>query len=222
MSQPGNTGALELAGQRAVTEARRLWNLDIYDPPVGDKRPRTPECLSIIAGIIDRCGWLSKPYAGNGPPQWCGLFAGDCWRAAGMDPKWLAVWWASTMRLGAWARYQNWNEHKNPKPSTWGTDDLRMIGRLDPGRPLPFEPRAGDVVVVGDGNPTDGDHITLLAAYNANRRSFNTLSGNGGGIGPKGDSREGISQREYLIDAGKYRAMWLVRPAFGDLLSEAP
>lgn len=217
MSAPGNTPAIELAGQRALTEARRMWNLDVFDPPIGSKHPRAAECCSVIAGIIDRNGWLSEPYKGNGKPQWCGMFAGDCWRAAGLDPKVLPWAWASTMRLLAWLRYQPWNEHKNPRPTN---GDLRLCGQVQPGRPLPFDPLPGDVVIVGDGTPSEGDHVTLAVSYNSNRRSFNTISGNGGGLGPKGDSREGISQREYLIDAGKYRAMWLGRPAFGDLLAE--
>ena len=210
--------ALALAGQRAITEARRLWNLDVFDPPIGSKHPRAAECCSIIAGIIQRNGWLSQPYKGNGSPQWCGMFAGDCWRAAGMDPKHLAVWWASTMRLLAWARYLPWNQHKNPKPTN---GDERLCGRLEPGKPLPFAFQTGDVVIVGDGAPPEGDHITLGVTWNEARRSFNTISGNGGGLGPNGDNREGISQREYFIDNGRYKAMWMLRPAFGDLRAEA-
>lgn len=216
--------ALALAGQRAAAEATRLWDLDVYDPPIGDKRARTPECLAIISGVIDRNGWLSQPYRGNGPPQWCGMFAGDCWRVAGLDPKWLPAFFASTMRLHAWASYQNWNEHKNPAPADHG--DRRVFARLAPHAPLIIAPQAGDIVIVGDGNPVDGDHVTVCLGYHATRRTFETISGNGGGLGPRGrvgptgETREGISRREFAIDSGGFKAMWLIRPAFSDLLAE--
>ena len=214
--------ALDLAGQRAITEASRLWSMDIYDPPHGDHRPRTPECLAVINEIIDANGWGGNiRYTGNGPPQWCGMFAGFCWRHAGLDPSWLATYWASTYRLGLWARYQRFSARSkaNPPPTS---DDRRVIEQLRPGVALTVAPMAGDVVIVGDGTPADGDHVTICASYDATRRTFDTISGNGGGVGPHGDRREGISRREYTIDSGGYRAMWLIRPAFGDLLAELP
>lgn len=207
--------ALVGAGVAALAEATRLWNLDIFDPPIGSKHIRARECLTVIDGIMDRNGWRPNGgYKGNGPPQWCGMFAGDCWRAAGLNPRWLSVFFASTMRLHAWATYQPWNEHKNPRPTG---NDLRLCAELGPGKPLPFAPRAGDIVIVGDGTPKDGDHITVAVSFISSRRSFMTISGNGGGFGPRGNEREGISMREYFIDSGRYKAMLAIRPALGDL-----
>lgn len=217
------TNALTRAGELALAEAERLWNLDVYDPPIGDKRPRAAECLAVIEGVIKASGWgFATPYLGNGPPQWCGLFAGACWRKAGLNPSWLATYWASTYRLGLFATYQKFDQ-KHPNPPPKDTTDRRLFGQLARDRLLlPFTPRAGDVVIVGDGEPSFGDHITLCVSYDAAKRTFDTISGNGGGAGPKGDKREGISRRTYSIDSIGYRAMFVLRPAFGDLLAEKP
>ncbi len=204
------------AGALAVAEAKRLFDLDVFDPPIGSRHPRSAECLDVIDGIMARNGWRpAGGYKGNGPPQWCGMFAGDCWRAAGLDPKWLPAFFASTMRLHAWATYRDWNEHRNPRPTG---DDVRLCAELAPGEPLPFEPRAGDIVIVGNGKIHDGNHVTVAVSYDPARRSFQTISGNGGGVGPHGDRREGISEAEYFIDAGRYRAMLVIRPALRDLV----
>lgn len=220
MTQPGNTDALALAGQRAITEATRLWNLDVFDPPKADHSPRARACAKIIEDVIKAAGWgFATPYEGNGAPQWCGLFAGACWRAAGLDPKWLATYFASTYRLNLWASYQKFDQkHPNPRPA----NDLRLIADCDHQFGLPFAPQAGDILIVGDGDPKVGDHITLVVDYDAAVRTFDTISGNGGGVGPRGDKREGISRRAYTIGAKGYRAMWLIRPAFSDLLAETP
>jgi hypothetical protein len=204
------------AGERAVAEARRLFDLDIFDPPIGSKHPRAAECLAVIDGIMARNGWRpAGGYKGNGPPQWCGMFAGDCWRAAGLDAKWLPSFFASTTRLHCWATYRDWNEHKNQRPAG---DDVRLCAELAPGKPLPFVPRAGDIVIVGDRAPKDGDHVTLMVSFDERRRAFQTISGNGYGKGPRGDEREGISLREFDIDSGKYEAMLVIRPALRDLV----
>jgi len=219
------TDALKLAGQRALAAARRDWNLDIFDPPRASKHPRASECCDYITGVIQRNGWgFALPrgrYVGNGPPQWCGMAAGDWWREAGLDPRWLAGWFASSLRLHAWAEYETnpVNGAKNPRPTN---DDLRLCSHLTHGASPSFEPQEGDILIVGDGTPKDGDHITMVAAWHPERRSFTTISGNGGGYGPRGDSRQGVSVREYFIDRGAFRAMFLMRPAFGDLLAERP
>ncbi len=213
--------ALVHAGELAAAAALKLWSLDIYDPPHGDTRQRTPECLAVINDIIVANGWGGNvKYAGNGPPQWCGMAAGYCWRQAGLDPSWLQSYWASTYRLGLWARYQRFSPSSKANPTPAGANDRRLITALGPGHPMTFAPQAGDVVIVGDGSPSDGDHVTINIGYDAVRRVFDTISGNGGGVGPHGDHREGVSRREYAIDSGGYRAMYVIRPAFGDLLAE--
>lgn len=222
--------ALELAGQRALAEMLRLWSLDIVDYRRGS-HPRAAECLEVISQIIDRNGWLPAGgyLGGNSSPQWCGMTAGWCWAEAGLDPRWLRVWFASTLRLLAWARYQPWNAHLNPRPP----GAARHCAKLAPGKELLFDPRPGDIVLVGTGKveygaskgkpQPEGAHVTLCHEYDAAKRVFSTVSGNGGGLGPHGGpAREGVSARDFAIDTGVYRAMWIVRPAFGDLLAERP
>lgn len=205
--------ALALAGQRAVTEATRLWNRDIYDPDPSDRSHAADTQRQRISEIIQAGGWgWAAPYRGP-EPQWCGLFAAACWESAGLDPKWLATYWASTYRLGLWGTYQNF-DRKHPNPPPTDKADRRVWARAGT-----VEPRAGDVLIVGDGNPIYGDHITLVVAYHSG--TFDTISGNGGGVGPRGNYREGVSRREYGMTGG-YHAMWILRPAFGDLLAEAP
>jgi hypothetical protein len=209
---------LRVAGEHALTDARQLFDLDVFDPPIGSTHPRAAHCLQVIGGIMRINGWEPKGgYKGNGPPQWCGMFAGACWRAAGLDPKWLRSWFASTLRLHAWATYRAnpVTLEKNPRPVG---DDLRLCAELAPGRPITVEPRAGDILIVGDGTPRDGDHITIVESYDPAHLVFTTISGNGGGAGPHGDVREGISRRYFAIGSGRYRAMLLIRPALGDLV----
>lgn len=211
-----------LAGQRAIAEAERLFNLDVYDPPKSDRSARADASRSVINAILRDAGWgFSTPYLGNGPPQWCGLFAAKCWRTAGIDPKWLATYWASTYRLVTWARYQRFDpKHPNPKP-TGGP--LRLMATLDEhSTSLPFEPQSGDVVIVGDGEPDTGDHITLAVSYNASTRTFETISGNGGGVGPRGNKREGISRHDYKVGGSGYCVRFVVRPSPLDMLAELP
>jgi hypothetical protein len=210
---------LEEAGKLAAVEAVRMWELDVFDPPIGSAHDRAGFCLSVIEQIIKANGWSwVLPYKGNGQPQWCGMFDGACWRAAGLDPAWLASYFASTYRLHLWATYQKFDRKSkaNPRPS----EGPRLCVDLSRGLPEGVTPRAGDIVIVGDGDPRVGDHATLLIAYDERDGTFDTISGNGGGYGPKGNKREGISRKEYVrTDAlGKYRAMWLIRPAVGDLL----
>lgn len=215
------TDALTRAGELAAAEAERLFALDVYDPPKSDHTPRGEHSRRVISDILLASGWTwLVPYAGDGAVEWCGLFAGACWRAAGLDPKWLATYWASTLRLTMWARYKSWDaRHPNPHPQD--PRDVRLLATLDQrSTALPFEPRIGDVLIVGDGSPVDGDHITIVTGYD--RGVFSTISGNGSGLGPDGKRRQGIVRRDFALGGPGYCARRLIRPAFGDLLAERP
>lgn len=214
--------ALIRAGELAALEAERLWNLDIFDPPIGSKHARAAECLAVIEDIIKTAGWgFALPYRGDGPPQWCGLFAAKCWAAAGLDPSWFATYWASTYRLLLWARYQRFSSQKrykqNPPPPA-GVERRLLVQIINRNSFSVVEPQLGDIVIVGDGDPDCGDHITVNMGYDARTGTFDTISGNGGGVGPRGNKREGISRRAYTIGQRGYRPMWLLRAATGDLL----
>ena len=214
------TDPLVEAGKRAAAEAERLWSLDVYDPPIGDKRPRAAFCLQVINDIIHKAGWTWIKYLGNGPPQWCGLFAAACWRVAGIDPKWLATFWASTVRLDNWAKGEDWvSEGKRtdaggPRPFIALNSKSRPADCAFPDGSLP---RAGDIVVVGDETPKEGDHICVVISYDPTTGTFVTISGNGGGVGPTGVKREGISRRDYMVGLGAYHVLRVYRPLFTDL-----
>jgi len=211
--------ALHDAGEAAAREAERLWRLDIFDPPRGSQGPRAAESLRVISDIIRNAGWSwSLPYLQNGPPEWCGMFAAKCWK---VDPKWFATYWASTYRMLLWARYKSFSPaHPNPPPPP-GVE-RRLLVQIVSRNSFSSAPRRGDIIIVGTGSGDDpGDHITINMGYNPATGAFDTISGNGGGIGPLGNSREGISRRTYTIGQSGYRPMWLVRPAPGDLIGLA-
>lgn len=206
------------AGELAALEAERQWALDIFDPSKSDKSPRARECACHIEGIIERAGWgFATPYVGNGTPQWCGMFAADCWRAAGLDPASFATYWASTYRLGLWARYQKFDA-KHPNPPPVADEPRRLIAAVAHGFAPKFAPRRGDVIIVGDGEPDAGDHVTICVGWNAEKMTADTISGNGGGVGPFGNKREGISRRTYAVDQKGYRVMFVLRPAPSDIV----
>lgn len=217
---PSPDDRLRLAGERALAEAVRYWELDIYDPSAWDHSARADRSRKLIDEFLRACGWTWKiPYRGNEPGavQWCGIFAGACWRAAGIDPRWLATYFASTMRLAYWVRYRAWDDkHPNPRPAS--VDGLRQVSELGGGKSPTFTPRAGDILIVGDGKPGEGDHITLVVSYNAATRTFSTINGNGGGHGPDGKRREGVVRTDYTIGGPGYRALWLLRPGIDDLV----
>ena len=211
------TDRLELAGRAAITEAARLWSSDVFDPPRNDHSPRAQASRKAIEGIVHAGGWTWLDYRGDGDVEWCGLFAAACWRAAGIDPRWLATYFASTYRLDLWARYRSFNAktpNDRPAHGPW-----RHVANLDrASKVLPWEPRAGDVLMIGDGSPEFGDHICLVESYDASRRVFATIEGNGIGIGPDGHRRQGIVRGARHLGGTGYCARRLIRPAPRDLL----
>jgi hypothetical protein len=212
------------AGRAAVVEGLRLWHLDVVDPSpraLADGDQRALEDRKVIDSILIAGGWdWMVPYAGNRRgPEWCGFFAAACWRAAGIDPKWLAPFFASTLRLHAWGHYRNWNDKANPLPAAG--EQRRLVARLDRHstvKSLPFIPREGDIVIVGDGNPAEGDHITITTGFDAEAGLVLTVEGNGGGLGPDGKRREGIVTGRRPIGIEPHCVRWIYRPSPSDLL----
>jgi len=220
---------LEEAGRKASAYMEELWKMDIFDPPKGSSHARAKFCLDAISDIIAYNGWSwALPYRWDGDKdlQWCGMTAGRAWGEAGLDTTWLRDYFASTWRLHAWATYQRWQAKAkaNPAPQgvtspiAWREGARRLLVDIRRGVPEDVEPRLGDIVIVGDGDPRVGDHVTVNMGYDAAEKTFDTISGNGGGVGPRGNKREGVSRRDYTIGAPGYRPLWLVRPALSDLL----
>ncbi len=209
---------LEEAGRNAAAWMEVLWQRDIIDPAVGSKHPRAAESLRVIEEIIRVNGWTwALPYKGDarGAVQWCGMTAGAAWRAAGLNPEWLSTYFASTYRLMLWATYQKFNQKARPNPKPHAPPFRLHVDLTE--RNAGATPRPGDIIVVGDGDPKCGDHVTVCISF-ANG-VIDTISGNGGGRGPRGEPREGISRRAYALGTTTgYRPLWLIRPSHSDLL----
>jgi hypothetical protein len=208
----------ETPGELALSEALRLWHLDVYDPPRSDRSERSKHSRSVIESILTASGWTWEvPYKGDGQVEWCGLFAGACWRAAGLDSKWLATYFASTYRLDNWARYRPWDAaHPNPRP----IDRPRMLAEFtSESTGVPFDPEPGDILMIGDGEPRCGDHICIVERYDEARRVFLTVEGNGTGTGPDGKRRQGIVRAERRLGGSGFCARRLIRPSEWDLVA---
>lgn len=204
------------AGRAAVVEGLRLWHLDVIDPKPSDRADRAEHSRKVIDEILTASGWTWQvPYRGDGQVEWCGLFVAACWRAAGIDPKWLATFFASTYRLDSWARYKSFNDKPNRKPVT---GPYRLLVELTPhSTALPVEPREGDILMIGDGSPAAGDHICLVTGFDAESKLFLTVEGNGSGIGPDGKRRQGIVTARRALGGEGYCARRLIRPAPSDI-----
>lgn len=209
---------LEQAGQAAVAEALRLWNLDIIDPRRSDDSQHAIESRHHIDEMLMACGWdWCVPYKGDGALEWCGLFAGACWKVAGLDPKWIRTYFASTYRLGMWGGYRSFDvKHLNPSPPP-DVQRRKIVKLNQSSTSLPWQPREGDILTIGDGNPIDGDHITLVRSFDAEHNVFHTIEGNGTGLGPDGKRRQGVVQAERRLGGEGYCARLLIRPAPSDL-----
>ena len=214
------------AGIAALTEIDRLWALNIYDPAPSDATARGLFCKHTIESLIAACGWTwALPYLGHdkaasGTLEWCGLTAGACWVKAGLDPRIAKTWFASTYRLDAYASYEALDkEHPNPKPSG---ADLRRIARLNEHSTeldLPFAPQAGDILCMGPSNGPDyGQHITIVDHFDAERKVFYVVSGNGVGLGPDGKKMWGIVKSQVPLGGASWHARRLIRPGASDLL----
>lgn len=205
------------AGGRAVAEAQRLFALDVYDPRRDDTSAAADHSRSVIDAILTSAGWLWEvPYKGDGQVEWCGMFAAACWHGAGIDPRWLATYFASTYRLDIWARYQSFDvKHPNPKPAA---GPYRTIANADAhSTSLPWDPEPGDIVMIGDGAPEYGDHITVAVSYDAATKTVATISGNGVGMGPDGKRRQGIVKSTVHLGGGGYCIRRVIRPAESDV-----
>lgn len=205
---------LVAAGKTAIAEATKLWQRDVYDPARNDYTVRGVLSRVAINEILRASGWTWIDYRGDGDVEWCGLFVGACWKAAGIDPKWLATYFASTYRLDAWARYRDFNpRHPNPRPATGPWRLIAELGRESTS--IPFEPMAGDILMIGDGQPAFGDHICLVESYADG--VFSTIEGNGNGRAPNGKIWQGVVRGKRKLGGDGWHARRLIRPAPSDL-----
>lgn len=208
---------LEVAGQLAIVEALRIWRLDVFDP----KRDDASAAADASRAVIDECmrsdlgsGWTwEKPYVGDdvkGKPEWCGFFAGRCWcRSIPLAIR--KAHFPSTFRLDAWARADKRRGYLQLGPASTFTDVATFCGT---------GPRAGDIGLVGDGTPAYGDHVVLVEGVDEETGMLRTVEGNGGGVGPRGNRRQGVVRALRPIGARAghtYILRRLIRPASSDM-----
>jgi len=219
---------LERAGQRALAEARQLFDSDIWDPPVTDHRPIAERWRDAITEMISSergLGWTwEQRYAGDGSFEWCTAFGARCWAEAGLTLAARTPFWASCYRLHRWATYQPIDArtpNKRPKDGPY-----RLCVALDEhttALPAGVVPRAGDILLVGGVNTGPGKHGTVVESFDG--KTFLTIEGNARGLGPDGKSRQGVVRASRPLGLTKgdapttYHARWLIRPAPSDLMS---
>ncbi len=216
---------LATAGALAVAEADRLWQLNIADPPNGDARyAASREQIDAMIRGDQGLGWnWAQPYVRDGNFEWCGAFVSKCWAAGGLPLKpHRYTFFSSTYRLDLWARYRSFNGIAcGTKPASGARMMIELDAESRPERcrfPDGSLPRAGDIVLVGDGTPPQGDHITLCASYDPKTGVFSTIEGNAiGGTGPDGRRRQGVIKAERKVGGVGYCARRVIRPGASDL-----
>lgn len=215
------------AGLAAVAEAERLWKLNIVEPPNGDEKYAASRAeIDAMIRSDDGLGWSwLAPYVHDGQFEWCGAFAARCWSVAGLPLKpHRHTFWSSTFRLDAWARYGSFNGTPSGHRPTSGA---RMLIELNADSkpehcvfPDGSSPQPGDIVMVGDGTPPYGDHITLCSAFDMKTGVFSTFEGNAtGGVGPDGKRRQGVIKAERRAGGPGYCARRVIRVGAPDIAS---
>jgi hypothetical protein len=203
---------VEAAGRTAIDCAESLWKVGIYDPRRSDKSEAgTTSRMYIDRMIQSGLGWTWEPaYTGDGDFEWCGAFAAHCWRAAGLNAEARKTYFASTYRLDRWARGQSVNGKPNKKPAD------RLLAEIDENSTaLPWEPRAGDILLIGPAGSGYGKHICLVESYADG--VFRTIEGNGTGLAPNGKRWQGVVRAERKLGGEGWHARRLIRPSAEDL-----
>lgn len=213
---------LKLAGEQAVAIALQLWQMDIYDPKPGDTSAAARTSRDAISDMIRGplgLNWTWEPeYAGDGKFEWCGAFVKRCWVKVKRDIGKLCF--ASTYRLDRYARAASVMGETPITPTK-----PRLLAELDErswprAKPLPFEPRAGDIALVGIKGY--GTHITLVENYDAARGCLSTIEGNAYGRGPNGEQQQGVVRQQRFIGARAPNATHvrrIIRPSCDDLVA---
>lgn len=219
-SPPAPVTPLELAGQKAVAEAAALWKTAIVDPGKQSSEAYSRQMIDSFIRSDKGLGWSwQKPYQQDGDFQWCGAFVAACWAAAGLKLKpHRYTYFSSTHRLDLWGRGDDFES----TDSDWTKGRMRIL--LNPQTkvadvrfPDGTLPRAGDILLVGDGEPVYGDHICLVEKYEAITGIFHTYEGNAYGKNPYGDRVQGVVKCKRIVGDAGYSPRRLIRPALADL-----
>ncbi len=224
------------AGLEAVRAAAYAWSRPVVEPRVrGEERDsarwidniiRTPKGLD--------WAWLGEHEAFDSY-EWCGAFAAHCWGAAGLSLDLRRLYWSSTSRLDAYARYGvhfgTSNEDRvraaYPRPEDASMRRRRLVLDEDstPEDVDAWAPRAGDILLVGAAGSRMGTHICLVESWDPEHGIFRTLEGNARGRFPDRDrpGRQGVVRQERKVGLARgesrkmYHARRLIRPSVLDL-----
>lgn len=231
---------LKEAGERAIERAVAAWRRDIIDPPSKSLRdpafePDRTEIDSYIRhGVL--MGGVQNPksfkYTKDGDYEWCGAFAAHCWEPF-IYADLRQLYFPSTYRLDCYGRYiagfQTPNAQAVAKKYPRPTDEvgarkyLKLTHLSSVEEVNNFAPRAGDILLVGtSGGPAYGAHVTLVESWDSTARVFNTIEGNGTGLGPDGKRRQGVIKAQRSLGGPSpskvYHALRIIRPGITDMV----
>jgi hypothetical protein len=211
---------IEECGQKALEHMLMFFHEDVTNPANWDHSDKANHSREVINTILLACRWTwPEVYPYHQTVEYCCLTAGAAWEQVGLNPCWLATFFASTMRLDAWANYEPWNEHQNPKPAGIPTEEWRKVANYNAhSTKLVFDPLPGDIVLIGDGDPAAGDHCTVLESFDPSTMTFHHVSGNGRGYGPDGKIRTGIVRGSSKLGGPGYCVRRVIRPSIHDIL----
>lgn len=207
-----NDYQLSRMGSLAALVAGQEWKCNVFDPRQSDGTLSAKTSKQLISKYIrDGLGWTWEPaYRGDGDFEWCGAFAAWCWAQAGLRADLRKTYFASTYRLDRYARYQSVNGEKNR-----GTG--RLIAEMDEhSTSLPWEPRAGDILLIGPSGSGYGKHICLVESFADG--VFKTIEGNGTGRTGDGRHRQGVVRAERKLGGDGWHARRLIRPSAEDIV----
>lgn len=165
-------------GRKVADFAVKTWEEEIREPR-GLHWERIDDFIRGPLGLgwstADAKGWRpDTPYTRNGMFSWCGAFASWCWGHYGLNAGLRRKSGSSTYRLN------------------------KLCAKNDRNIPLD-QAQPGDVAIVSDGSLWYGEHITLVVEPpyedSDGRALITTIEGNARGIGPNGDSYEGVIKR---------------------------
>jgi hypothetical protein len=227
---------LTQAGQIALRRAVKAWCLDIVEPV---KRGDDTASAKWIDSIIRTPEGLDWSWLGQHDTfesfEWCGAFAAHAWASVDLDIR--RMYFSSTSRLDAWARYQphfGTNSERKlmtryPMPVDPKVRRQRLV--LDenstPDMVSAWGPRPGDILIVGAAGSKMGTHITIVDHWDEDTGIFSTVEGNARGTFPAQTPRSGrqgvVMQRRKVgllpTESRKnYHARRIIRPSILDIV----
>lgn len=218
---------LKEAGERAVQYAKAIWMEQIIDPP-NDSDMYAPSRVRINQFVRGPEGlnwtWQDE-YREDGDLAWCGAFVAYAWGRAGLKRELRKTYFSSTHRLNCYGQYKPFNGESVTVPEDPEVRRKWLSLKANSGSAdvLEFDPRPGDILLVGGMSSAYGSHVTLIESFDAKDESFITLEGNAHGKWPNGSQVEGVVRCRRPIGLYRsqpdttYHARRLIRPSILDL-----